>query len=106
MGDDVYPERLAEVLHSKGASLEMDPSVAYDKAPLEFSVCFENKEVNGAAALEEWTCEWSFGDTLKERGWTASHYFLLSRPSRFKKPVTAERTVQATFRQPKWSTAS
>jgi hypothetical protein len=101
MRDDVYPERLGELLKEKAASIDMDPSVAYDKAPLQFCVCFNNSAVNGSAAKEEWTCEWSFGDTLKESGWTASHYFLLPRASRFRKPLKKEFTVRATFRDPK-----
>lgn len=100
MRDDIYPERLAEVLKAKGASIDMDPSVAYDKAPLEFCICFSNDAINGSAAQEEWTCEWSFGDNLQERGWSASHYFLVPRPGRVKKIVPAKYTVEATFRKP------
>lgn len=100
MGDDVYPDRLTEVLGAKGASIDIDPSIAYDRAPLELCVCFDNKEVNESAARDEWTCEWSFGDKLQEKGWTVSHYFLLSRPARFKKALPAEFTVRATFRKP------
>ena len=100
MKDDIYPDRLANLLEAKAASIDMDPSVAYDKAPLQFCVCFNNEAVNGSAAREEWTCQWSFGDALKESGWTASHYFLLPRTSRFKKPKAADFTVSASFRNP------
>jgi hypothetical protein len=100
MKDDVYPERLAHVLQGKAASIDMDPAYAYDKAPLQFCVCFNNDAVNESAAREEWTCEWSFGDGLKESGWVVSHYFLLPRPSRFKRPAPAKFTLKATFRNP------
>ena len=100
MRDDIYPARLGKLLQEKAASIDMDPSVAYDKAPLQFSVCFNNDAVNGSAAKEEWTCEWSFGDSLKESGWTVSHYFLLPRRSRFRKASKKAFTVKATFRDP------
>jgi len=75
MRDDIYPEKLEEALLAKAASIDMDPSIAYDKAPLEFCICFNNVAINGSAAQEEWICEWSFGDNLKERGWTAFSLF-------------------------------
>lgn len=98
MKDDIYPERLEEVLLARAATIDMNPTVAYDKAPLEFCVSFRNDTVNEAVARQEWTCEWVFGDSMKERGWTASHYFLMPKTGRFKKAAPAEYKVQATFR--------
>ena len=100
MKQDIYPERLAEVLTAKAASIEIEPSVAYDKAPLKLCVCFHNDAINDATAREEWTCEWSFGDELKEKGWGASHYFLLPRARRFRRPRSKDFTVRASFRKP------
>ena len=77
MGDDIYPERFDEVLRAGEATVDMDPNVAYDRSPLEFCVCFPNGAVNSAAARDELTCNWDFGDGLKESGWTVSHYFQL-----------------------------
>ena len=98
MKDDVYPERLEEKLLAKAATIVVEPAVAYDKAPLDFCVCFHSDVFDDCAAKEEWTCEWSFGDNMTETGWTASHYFLLRRPSRFGSAVAQEFLVKATFR--------
>jgi len=65
---------------------------------LEFCVSFHCSAIDDAAAKEEWTCEWAFGDNLSETGWSASHYFLLRKPSRLKSATPAEFTVRASFR--------
>jgi len=98
MKDDVYPERLEEKLLKKTATIVMEPLIAYDKAPLEFCICFHSDAIDDAAAKEEWTCEWSFGDKLSETGWTASHYFMLKQVSRFKGANAQDFVVKATFR--------
>lgn len=98
MNQDVYPERLKEKLVAEAATIVMEPLVAYDKALLEFCVCFHSPAIDDAAAKEEWTCEWAFGDNLTETGWSASHYFQLTKPSRFKSATATEYVVQASFR--------
>lgn len=81
MEDDVYPERLLDTLRNPGgASIEMDPSVAYERSPLEFYVFFHKSALNTSVAREEISVHWDFGDGLKEKGWTVSHYFQL-RPN-------------------------
>jgi hypothetical protein len=94
MRDDVYPERLEQALRAdpQEASVDMDPAVAYDGAPLEFCVCFENTAINTSAAREEWTCDWDFGDGLKEKGWNVSHYFQLRN-----RKTASKFTVHTTF---------
>lgn len=78
MEDDVYPERLLEILRNPGgASIEMDPSYAYERSPLDFYVFFHKSAFNTSAAREEISVHWDFGDGLKEKGWTVSHYFQL-----------------------------
>ena len=77
MGDDVYPERFDEVLRAQEASIDMDPNVANERSQVEFCVCFQNAIVNSAAAREELTCNWDFGDGWRETGWTVAHYFQL-----------------------------
>ena len=83
MQDDVYPERFKEKLREKAATIVMDPAVAYDQMPLQFCVCFHEDAIDQAAAKEEWTCEWAFGDELQETGWTVSHYYILEKPTLF-----------------------
>lgn len=101
MEDDVYADRLGEVLVEKKAHINMDPSIAYDKAPLRFCICFNDQGVDDSAAKEEWTCEWSFGDNLTEKGWTVSHYFRLpSRRFWFLKTLPKDFPVRASFRKP------
>jgi hypothetical protein len=98
MRDDIYPERLEEALRSnpQDASIDMDPTVAYEGAPLEFCICFENAAVNTAAAREEWTCNWDFGDSLKETGLNVSHYFQLGKLDALKRQPSRY-SVTATF---------
>lgn len=78
MQDDVFPERLLDALRSPGeVSIGMDPSVAYERSPLEFYVFFQKSALNTSAAREELRVLWDFGDNLKEGGWNVSHYFQL-----------------------------
>src|SRR5688572_8784970 len=84
MKDDVYAERLRDALKLKAATIVMQPSMAYERAPLQFCVCFNSDAVEKAAAREEWTCQWAFGDGLSETGWNASHYFLLQNTNGFR----------------------
>lgn len=97
MKDDVYPDRLRQALLARSATIVMKPSTAYDKAPLEFAVCFNSDTLEKAAAREQWTCHWSFGDNLNESGWSASHYFLLPRKKLFRKALPGKFIVKATF---------
>lgn len=98
MKDDVYPERLEEKLIAGAATIVMEPLTARDKAPLEFCICFHADAIDEAAAKEEWTCEWAFGDNMNATGWSASHYYTLKKPGRFKAALPAEYTVEASFR--------
>jgi hypothetical protein len=53
-------------------------------SPLEFYVFFQKSALNMAAARDELSVLWDFGDGLKERGWNVSHYFQLrSRINKF-----------------------
>jgi hypothetical protein len=112
MQEDVYSIRLREALKNGEVTIQMDPAVAYDRAPLTFHVVFKPKAVNDAAAREEWTCNWDFGDGLTAVGLEVSHYYDLKRLSVRKMaqiPVTqkgkpfksklraVEVTVKATF---------
>jgi hypothetical protein len=42
-------------------------------------VSFFNDALDGAAAKQEWTCEWDFGDGLTGKGWKVAHYFELRK---------------------------
>jgi hypothetical protein len=75
MKGDIYPRRLRECLEGGEADIRLDPAVAYDGAPLTFSLAFRNRDVNEAAAREEWVCNWDFGDGLTGTGWESSHYY-------------------------------
>jgi hypothetical protein len=81
MKDDVYADRIGELLNNDNATIEINPRVAYHAAPMELCVHFQNQSVNPAAARDEWTCTWDFGDGLEETGWTVSHYFLVPKPT-------------------------
>lgn len=106
MKDDVYAERIGELLNNDNAAIEIDPRVAYNAAPMELCVHFQNPSLNSAAAREEWKCTWNFGDNLEENGWTVSHYFLVPKPTGrgffnrlFKRPYSHTFPIVATFEQ-------
>jgi hypothetical protein len=98
MKGDVYPERIQEKLMEGSASITVEPLIAFDKAPLEFCVTFHSEEIDEAAAKEQWRCDWDFGDKLSGSDWNASHYFLLTKPGRFKSASPQDFIVRATFR--------
>jgi hypothetical protein len=80
MRDDVFPERILEVLSIPGeASIHIDPPVAYERAPLELSMCLQKAALNTAAAREEIDVNWDFGDGLSGKGWSVYHYFQIRR---------------------------
>src|SRR5207248_10151654 len=99
MKDDIYPGRLHDALvaNPQEASIGVDPSYAYDQAALEFCVGFNSQAVDDAAAREEWSCSWDFGDGLGESGWNVFHYFML-KPDRFGRKEQHVFEVKATFK--------
>lgn len=106
MKDDVYADRIGELLNNDNAVIEIDPRIAYHAAPMELCVHFQNPSLNTAAAREEWTCTWDFGDNLQENGWTVSHYFLVPNPSGagvwrrlLRRPYSHTFQITATFEQ-------
>ena len=84
MSEDQAPAQLMQAIQAEPdeATIGMEPRVAYDRAPLEFSICFYNRALNVAAAKEEWTCEWDFGDGITSKGWSVAHYFRFESRSR------------------------
>jgi hypothetical protein len=98
MRDDVLPQRIIEVLGmTDKVSIGVDPPVAYERAPLELSICFQMSALNAAAARERIVVDWDFGDGLKGKGWSVCHYFQIKR-----KQNSYE--VCATFRDPSGKT--
>lgn len=76
MRDDVFPERIMEVLPVPGeAAIHVDPPVAYERSPLEVSISFQRAALNTAVAREEIDVDWNFGDGLGGKGWCVYHYF-------------------------------
>lgn len=90
MNGGVYSASLQAALEAspQHVSIATEPVVAYEGQPLTLRVRFHSSALDTAAAREEWACEWDFGDGLTERGWSASHYFLLPRASLRKQPKT------------------
>jgi hypothetical protein len=99
MRDDLYPERLREALtvNPIEVSIKMEPAIAYEEEPLEFSVYFTNHFINTAAARQEWACAWNFGDRLQGQGWLVSHYFVLPRAGLFRRRRANTFEVSASF---------
>jgi hypothetical protein len=43
---------------------------------VQFALRFQREQLNGVAAVQEWTCEWNFGDgTEHEYGWAVYHRY-------------------------------
>lgn len=97
MKDDVYSARVGEVLVKKLASINVKPMRAYHRGPLELAVAFQSDALENAAAREEWTCQWAFGDQMNETGWSVSHYFELDRRGRFRLMEPKDFPVTTTF---------
>lgn len=99
MQGDVYPQRLQQALAASPpeASITMEPPFAYERQPLSFKVEFHSQSLDSAAAREEWSCNWDFGDGLSERGWSVSHYFLIPRAKLFRRRLERLFTIMATF---------
>jgi hypothetical protein len=94
MRDDVFPERIVEVLRLPDeACINVDPAIAYERAPLELSICFQRPALNTAAAREQIGVDWDFGDGLKGKGWSVCHYFQIKRKQNTYK-------LHVTFRDP------
>jgi hypothetical protein len=99
MGDNLYPDDLRQALLAGDTCISLDPAIAYDKAPLELSAHFTDSRLDTAAAKDEWSCNWNFGDRLVEKGWSVSHYYLLrgrklSWWGRLKKWLSVKETAQ------------
>lgn len=99
MKEDLYPERLYEALTAEPveASIKMEPALAYEEEPLDFSVSFSNVAINNAVARQEWTCNWTFGDRLQSQGWLVSHYFILPKAGFFRLRTAQSFNVAASF---------
>jgi hypothetical protein len=99
MKEDLYPERLHEALTASPAeaSISMEPAIAYEEEPLDFSVRFSNTAINTARAREEWVCSWAFGDGLHNEGWLVSHYFILPKRGVFRVRKSQVFEVAASF---------
>src|ERR1044071_106331 len=99
MGYNVYPDDLRQALLAGDTYIILDPAIAYDKAPLELSAHFTDPRLDTAAAKDEWSSNWNFGDRLVEKGWSVSHYYLLrgkklSWWGRLRKWFSTEETAQ------------
>jgi hypothetical protein len=100
IADTVYPDDLRSALLNYEASIVMNPAVAYERAPLEFCVCFNDSRIDTSAARQEWSCHWDFGDDLKEKGWSVSHYFLLERVPRRKPAIKDAQSSESAREHP------
>ena len=99
MSEDVSPAQIVQALQAipPEATIEMEPSIAYDRASLQFSVAFSHRGLIGAAAKEECECEWEFSDGVTHRGWGVAHYFRLPPQSRKERGTNNTFSVRARF---------
>jgi hypothetical protein len=81
ISDDVYSDDLKRTLAADPpeAGISVEPDITWERAPLIFGIEFYDRFTNDAAARSDWTCEWDFDDGFVGKGWTVSHYFVLSR---------------------------
>src|ERR1035441_10187754 len=68
MRQDFYTTPLTQAVNSAQPALEIhvDPSPIETGVPIHFSLRFLRDELNDIAAVQEWTCRWSFGDDRSE----------------------------------------
>jgi hypothetical protein len=77
----LFEKDLRDVL-PQGVSIDIDRQVVRADEPIEFSVRFHHPVFDRTAAREEWSYSWDFGDGLEERGWSAWHYYPLTKPKK------------------------
>jgi hypothetical protein len=78
MRQDFYTTPLTQAVNSAQPALEMhvDPSPIETGVPIHFSLRFVRDDLNDIAAIQEWTCHWSFDDgSPEEKGWGTYHRF-------------------------------
>lgn len=78
MRQDFYTTALTQAVNSAQPALEIhvDPSPIETGVPIHFSLRFVRDELNDIAAVQEWTCRWSFDDDApEESGWGTYHRF-------------------------------
>jgi len=80
MRQDIYPEALIDQV-TQGAPavvITTDPAPVHAQSPVRLGLCFNRQLLNEAAARQEWTCTWDFGDnTTPEDGWEVFHSYEL-----------------------------
>lgn len=60
-------------------SIKVDPPVVRTYQQVRWTARFNRAGFNGSAASEEISCVWDFGDGLRERGRSVTHYYPASR---------------------------
>jgi hypothetical protein len=56
-------------------SIEADRGEIRAYEPIKLYASFYKKVLNSAPVRRGWICSWDFGDGLREKGWSVSHYF-------------------------------
>lgn len=72
----IFYERVDKEIDGERVDIETSRSPVRQGEPTELRLVFRDKEVNAAAAREEYTYEWVFEpDGQKKKGWSVLHYF-------------------------------
>ncbi len=73
---NIFYEQIETEIKGERVTIERNRPVVRQFEPTELRVMFLNKQVNGSAVREEYTCNWEFGyANLKATGWSVSHFF-------------------------------
>ena len=75
MRENVYEVDVYQHIKEKKAKIVFDTQRARPFLPVFFSIAFDDPRLNGAAALDEVTFNWTFPSELYESGWKICHYF-------------------------------
>jgi hypothetical protein len=76
MREDVYEEDVQKDIKENKAKIVFDTQRARPFLPVFFLIAFNDPRLNGAAALEGVTFDWTFPNELNEEGgWKICHYF-------------------------------
>lgn len=81
MREGIYTSDVLEAIRVNRVYMEVMPQLTLRPfEPARFSVHFQQPDIDGSAARDQFQCEWVFDEKYEERGWDITHYFAEARP--------------------------
>lgn len=97
MREDIYElDVLDEISKPNQAEIMFDTQRARPYLPVFFTVGFKDSRYNGAAAINQLACRWTFPGNLNEDGWKVCHFFPNNEPNpHLPQSVTVSAEIQS-----------